>query len=181
MLWDLFRIFAADLQNKTVMKKYMKILALVLTGALLADCGNKQQTEATTSNNLFSTLLGKNEAELQARIDSVWTHFFTPGDISKYDADGEKCVYYEVGDSMGIIVDTGSNDVRTEGMSYGMMISLVPWLANMCRGSGMSSRRQANGATMSAWSISSPCSMSLVILVCDGKRQATNSLMNDIL
>ena len=25
---------------------------------------------------------------------------------------------------MGIIVDTGSNDVRTEGMSYGMMISL---------------------------------------------------------
>jgi endo-1,4-beta-D-glucanase Y len=74
------------------MKKYMKISALVLTGILLA-----------------------------ARIDSIWTHFFTPGDISKYDADGEKCVYYEVGDSMGIIVDTGSNDVRTEGMSYGMM------------------------------------------------------------
>ena len=75
-------------------------------------------------NNLFSALLGKSEAEVQARIDSVWTHFFTPGDISKYDADGEKCVYYEVGDSMGIIVDTGSNDVRTEGMSYGMMISV---------------------------------------------------------
>ena len=106
------------------MKNYMKISALVLTGALLAACGNKQQTEATTSNNLFSALLGKSEAEVQARIDSIWTHFFTPGDISKYDADGEKCVYYEVGDSMGIIVDTGSNDVRTEGMSYGMMISL---------------------------------------------------------
>ena len=106
------------------MKKYMKISALVLTGALLAACGNKQQTEVTTSNNLFSTLLGKSESEVQARIDSIWTHFFTPGDISKYDADGEKCVYYEVGDSMGIIVDTGSNDVRTEGMSYGMMISV---------------------------------------------------------
>ena len=106
------------------MKKYMKISALVLTGALLAACGNKQQTEAATSSNLFSTLLGKSEAEVQARIDSIWTHFFTPGDISKYNADGEKCVYYEVGDSMGIIVDTGSNDVRTEGMSYGMMISV---------------------------------------------------------
>ena len=106
------------------MKKYIKFAAFVLTGVLLAACGNKQQTEVTTSNNLFSTLLGKSEAEVQARIDSVWTHFFTPGDISKYDADGEKCVYYEVGDSMGIIVDTGSNDVRTEGMSYGMMISL---------------------------------------------------------
>ena len=107
-----------------MMKKYIKFAAFVLTGVLLAACGNKQQTEVTTSNNLFSTLLGKSEAEVQARIDSVWTHFFTPGDISKYDADGEKCVYYEVGDSMGIIVDTGSNDVRTEGMSYGMMISL---------------------------------------------------------
>ena len=107
-----------------MMKKYIKIAAFVLTGALLAACGNKQQTEVTTSNNLFSTLLGKSDAEVQARIDSIWTHFFTPGDISKYDADGEKCVYYEVGDSMGIIVDTGSNDVRTEGMSYGMMISL---------------------------------------------------------
>ena len=71
----------------------MKISALVLTGALLAACGNKQQTEATTSNNLFSTLLGKSEAEVQARIDSIWKHLFTPGDISKYNAAGEKCVY----------------------------------------------------------------------------------------
>ena len=59
------------------MKNYMKISALVLTGALLAACGNKQQTEATTSNNLFSALLGKSEAEVQARIDSIWTQ----GDI----------------------------------------------------------------------------------------------------
>ena len=75
------------------MKKYIKFAAFVLTGVLLAACGNKQQTEVTTSNNLFSTLLGKSEAEVQARIDSVWTHFFTPGDISKYDADGEKYWY----------------------------------------------------------------------------------------
>ena len=76
-----------------MMKKYIKFAAFVLTGVLLAACGNKQQTEVTTSNNLFSTLLGKSEAEVQARIDSVWTHFFTPGDISKYDADGEKYWY----------------------------------------------------------------------------------------
>ena len=91
---------------------------------LLTACQQKQQSVNTVSNNLFSSLLGKSDAEVQARIDSIWTHFFTPGDITKYDADGEKSVYYEVGDSMGIIVDTGSNDVRTEGMSYGMMISL---------------------------------------------------------
>ena len=51
------------------------------------------------------------------RIDSIWAHFFIPGDINKYDADGEKCVYYEVGNSMGIIVDTGSNDICWSGRS----------------------------------------------------------------
>jgi oligosaccharide reducing-end xylanase len=31
-------------------------------------------------------------------------------------------IYHEAGDDMGYIVDTGNNDVRTEGMSYGMMM-----------------------------------------------------------
>ena len=104
------------------MKKLL--ICLVAMAFMLNSCQQKQQAEPANPNNLFSTLLGKSEVEVQARIDSIWTHFFTPGNISKYDAEGEKCVYYEVGDSMGVIVDTGSNDVRTEGMSYGMMISL---------------------------------------------------------
>lgn len=33
-------------------------------------------------------------------------------------------LYFEVGDDMGYITDTGNNDVRTEGMSYGMMIAV---------------------------------------------------------
>ena len=74
--------------------------------------------------NLFASLLDKSQTEVDARIDSLWAHFFTPGDLSRYEADGEKTVYYEVGDSMAFILDTGSNDVRTEGMSYGMMISV---------------------------------------------------------
>lgn len=35
---------------------------------------------------------------------------------------GEDRVFFTVGDDMGYIVDTGNNDARTEGMSYGMMI-----------------------------------------------------------
>lgn len=31
-------------------------------------------------------------------------------------------IYYPCGNDMGYIMDTGNNDVRTEGMSYGMMI-----------------------------------------------------------
>ena len=97
---------------------------IALAAMLFGACQEKKQAETTNPNNLFSALLDKSEAEVQARIDSLWTHFFTPSDVSLYDADGETTVYYEVGDSMGIIVDTGSNDVRTEGMSYGMMISV---------------------------------------------------------
>ena len=61
------------------------LVAMVFT---VSSCQQKQQAEPANPNNLFSTLLGKSEAEVQARIDSIWTHFFTPGDISKYDADG---------------------------------------------------------------------------------------------
>ncbi len=108
----------------TIYKRvHLLLVAALAITIVLASCQSKKPV-TSSSNNLFVTLLGKSEAEVQKRIDSLWEHFFTPGDIANYDGDDEKTVYYEVGDSMGIIVDTGSNDVRTEGMSYGMMISL---------------------------------------------------------
>ena len=73
--------------------------------------------------NYFKTLLGKTDEETKAKIDRVWEHFFTPGDMSVYENDDQRSVYYLDGDK-GFILDTGSNDVRTEGMSYGMMISV---------------------------------------------------------
>lgn len=73
--------------------------------------------------NYFNTLLGISDEETSERIRNVWDHFFTPGDISRYENPDQKSVYYLDGDK-GFILDTGSNDVRTEGMSYGMMISV---------------------------------------------------------
>ncbi len=75
------------------------------------------------AENYFNTLLGKSDEETKAKMDAVWKHFFTPGDLNVYDKDGEHSVYFLDGDK-GFILDTGSNDVRTEGMSYGMMISV---------------------------------------------------------
>ena len=37
---------------------------------------------------------------------------------------GTNKVYFEVGDSMGYVSDIKNHDVRTEGMSYGMMIAV---------------------------------------------------------
>ena len=90
----------------------------------LVSCALTEKSQIPSTNNLYSSLLGKSQAEVKSHMDSLWAHFFTPGDLSRYEEAGEKTVYYEVGDSMGIILDTGNNDVRSEGMSYGMMISV---------------------------------------------------------
>ncbi|NDJ75941.1 MAG: glycoside hydrolase, partial [Chloroflexi bacterium] len=60
---------------------------------------------------------GVDESEIQARIDATWEQLF-------YGDDETERVYYPVGDDMAYILDTGNNDVRSEGMSYGMMIAV---------------------------------------------------------
>lgn len=63
--------------------------------------------------NLFNEYLGISNDETNSRINNVWNHFFVNPDTK---------VYYEDSDSTAYILDTGNDDVRTEGMSYGMMI-----------------------------------------------------------
>jgi len=69
------------------------------------------------TRNLFAELLGKSEAELDAKIAAAWQHFFQGnGDTQR--------VYYPVGTDMAYIADIGNNDVRSEGMSYGLMLAV---------------------------------------------------------
>ena len=67
--------------------------------------------------NLFQEYLGKTEAEIQAKLDAAWEKLF-------YGDDDFERVYYPVGDDMAYMLDVGNNDVRSEGMSYGMMIAV---------------------------------------------------------
>ncbi len=93
------------------MKIFRQLLFLLVLGS-----GLSAAPEAKT-RNLFAELLGKSEAELDAKIDAAWRHFFQ--------GDGQtQRVYYEVGADMAYIADIGSNDVRSEGMSYGMMLAV---------------------------------------------------------
>ena len=41
-------------------------------------------------DNLFKTLLGKTDSEVQEHMNNLWEHFFTPGDLSNYEADGQR-------------------------------------------------------------------------------------------
>ena len=67
--------------------------------------------------NLFASLLGKTDAQVRAKIDVAWRQLFY-GDSAK------ERIYYPVGDDMAFIEDILHRDVRTEGLSYGMMIAV---------------------------------------------------------
>ena len=63
----------------------------------------------------FKTVLGKTDEEIQKKMDDLWNHYFKGDDNSK--------VYYDKGNE-AYIKDINNNDVRSEGMSYGMMIAV---------------------------------------------------------
>ncbi|GAB4061060.1 hypothetical protein GCM10028775_79240 [Catellatospora paridis] len=61
------------------------------------------------------------ETAVSAKLATYWNHFFTGTDDSKR-------LYYPAGanaaGNLAYIKDTGNDDVRSEGMSYGMMIAV---------------------------------------------------------
>jgi oligosaccharide reducing-end xylanase len=67
--------------------------------------------------NLFQEYLNKSDAEVQAKLGDAWEQLF-------YGNDDSERVYYPVDEDMAYIEDIGNDDVRTEGMSYGMMIAV---------------------------------------------------------
>jgi oligosaccharide reducing-end xylanase len=60
---------------------------------------------------------GLTEDEIQERIDSTFEQLF-------YGNDSNERIYYPVGNDMAYIEDINNADVRSEGISYGMMITL---------------------------------------------------------
>lgn len=67
--------------------------------------------------NLFADVLGKSQNEVEARVESAFHQLF-------YGDDKTERVYYPVEPDMAYIEDVLHNDVRSEGMSYGMMIAV---------------------------------------------------------
>ena len=58
---------------------------------------------------------GYSQEEINGKLQAIKKQFF------EGDADNGR-LYYELGDDEAYILDTGNSDVRTEGLSYGMMI-----------------------------------------------------------
>ena len=69
--------------------------------------------ETQKYRNLFAEI-GYKQIDVESKLRSVFDDVFH----------GPNKVYFEVGDSMAYISDIKNHDVRTEGMSYGLMIAV---------------------------------------------------------
>jgi oligosaccharide reducing-end xylanase len=68
-------------------------------------------------SNLFVTVSGHTHADSDAKVAAAWTKLFTPS--------GAGSLYFNgPGSDESYVKDTYNNDVRTEGMGYGLMIAV---------------------------------------------------------
>ena len=93
------------------MRRLPPLLALLLPAVAAGATG------AAPPRNLFRELLGRSDAEIAAKLDAGFHQLF-------HGRDDTERVYYPAGPDQACIVDTGNGDVRSEGMSYGMMIAV---------------------------------------------------------
>ena len=93
------------------MRRLLPFLAFLLP--VVARCS----ADAAAPRNLFRDLLGRSDAEVSAKLDAGFHQLF-------HGRDDTERLYYPAGADLAYIADTGNGDVRSEGMSYGMMIAV---------------------------------------------------------
>lgn len=99
------------------MKRIFLITCCLLAGAWMAYGQSKPWTQGAFETGKYRNLfaeMGYKQADIDAKLQSVFNDLFF----------GKDRVYFEVGDSMAYVSDIKNHDVRTEGMSYGMMIAV---------------------------------------------------------
>lgn len=67
-----------------------------------------------TYRNMLSEA-GYSDAQISQKLNNLWNHYF-------YGDSATQALYYPVGTDEAYILDVNNGDIRSEGMSYGMMI-----------------------------------------------------------
>jgi oligosaccharide reducing-end xylanase len=95
----------------------LTILVLVLALGLTTGWAAGGAVGGGQYRNLFKEYLGKTDAEIEARLQGAWKQLFS-GDPNS------EALYYPVAGDMAYVPDINNHDVRSEGLSYGMMIAV---------------------------------------------------------
>lgn len=87
-------------------------------GAGTAGAGGRGPCQPPPSyRNLFTEILSKSAAEVDARVNEAYAQLF-------HGSASDQPIYYELGADQAYLLDVVHNDVRSEGVSYGMMIAV---------------------------------------------------------
>jgi oligosaccharide reducing-end xylanase len=100
--------------------RFKGLFTLVLLAVPMMSLQGQETPQGAFYTGEYPNLLaewGLSEEEIQARIDAAWEQFF-------YGDEDTERLYYPVGDDMAYILGIADGDVRSEGMSYGMMIAV---------------------------------------------------------
>lgn len=95
----------------------LKIAAVVMPVALLAQSDNQPAKDAAVITGKYRNLFreaGYKQEDIDAKVNKAYKDLF----------ENPAGIYFEVGDSMAYISDIKNKDVRTEGLSYGMMVAV---------------------------------------------------------
>ncbi len=97
-----------------------RFIAASLLLVLLASCQTSTKSQGISYRNLFAEA-GYSQEAIDKKIESTFQHLF-------HGNKENEAVYYEAGENingkLAYIFDVNNNDVRSEGMSYGMMIAV---------------------------------------------------------
>jgi oligosaccharide reducing-end xylanase len=92
-----------------------RILALLLGLAAAGRAAAALPGQGGPYRDLFHEVLAKSDSDVDAKISYAWSQLFLG------DADTQR-LFYPVGDGTAYVPDVANHDVRSEGLSYGMMI-----------------------------------------------------------
>lgn len=101
-----------NLLELKIMKKSALMVFMVLV-AYLTNAQNSNNFKNVKYKNLFQDY-GYKKKDINKKLSKAYYDVF----------EGPNRVYFQVGDSMAYVSDVKNKDVRTEGMSYGMMIAV---------------------------------------------------------
>lgn len=109
------------MENQFVKPSLLNSLRLFLLFVFLAFgiynvTGQNQSKKTDQSGNYRNLFLeaGYSQSDIENKVDKAYHDLF----------EGPNKIYFEVGDSMAYVSDIKNHDVRTEGVSYGMMVSV---------------------------------------------------------
>jgi oligosaccharide reducing-end xylanase len=182
----IFGNVAAGSVNDTliVSKEGFPTLKKAITSYIQTGITMVMEQADTSSDNLFAKVLKKTDAEIDAKLDSGFKSLFHGG--------SNQTIYYEGGPG-AYILDVNNGDVRSEGMSYGMMIcvqmdkkeefnKLWKW-AKQVMGGGRAGtfgwQANSNGSLRSSGSAPDGEEYFATALIFAGKRWNDNTLLNE--